>query len=200
MTTHLPTESLARVHSLVAWNQESHEGPSTTVEAAPAANMENLLNTLFTRFDTQALASLREQAKLERLEDDEEKYDEEEYDEEEELDEEEQEEAERSAIMADLARRVNELDEEEEGEDEEEEGDDEDEDEDEEEEDEDEEEEDEDEDEEEEDEEELEVFEFTYNGTNYYATDTTTGTLYENLDGEVGDQIGSLRKGVPFLC
>ena len=112
MTTHLPTESLARVHSLVAWNQESHEGPSTTVEAAPAANMENLLNTLFTRFDTQALASLREQAKLERLEDDEEKYDEEEYDEEEELDEEEQEEAERSAIMADLARRVNALDEE----------------------------------------------------------------------------------------
>ena len=54
--------------------------------------------------------------------------------------------------------------------------------------------------EEEEEEEELEVFEFTYDGKKYYATDTTSGTLYENLDGEVGDEIGSLRKGVPFLC
>ena len=61
-------------------------------------------------------------------------------------------------------------------------------------------EEDEEDEEEEEEEEELEVFEFTYDGKMYYATDTTSGTLYENLDGEVGDEIGSLRKGVPFLC
>ena len=54
--------------------------------------------------------------------------------------------------------------------------------------------------EDEEDEEELEVFEFSYENVNYFATDTTNGTLYENIDGEVGEEIGSLRKGVPFLC
>ena len=50
-----------------------------------------------------------------------------------------------------------------------------------------------------EDEDEVEVFEFSFNGKTYFATDSTTGTLYDNVDGEVGDEIGSLKKGVPFL-
>ena len=53
------------------------------------------------------------------------------------------------------------------------------------------------EDEEEEEEEEEEVFEVVINGKSYFTDDVKNGTLYENIDDDVGEEVGKYINGKP---